>query len=238
MLTHPPSEPGDAHEEEAEEPEGPGEAGEETFDLRKLTRAQHAELRVKVIASLRRFDLLSPAVREDIADGAIEQVFRSGRLDPKGKPVAYIKKTAARLAMKLCRTVPVEELAPDCASLEMAVHHAAARDGRYQEQEFGPTTEGVDDAAFWGPTDDEETLALVRDAIAAIPARQAREVTRLRGEGMPAREVGETLGIPSNQVDQQWHRGRKAVRASPDVEDRIRPSLLTPPGQRRPKKGG
>ncbi|WP_371679632.1 hypothetical protein [Streptomyces sp. NBC_01276] len=158
------------------DPDDPQEP--ELLDLRSLSREQHAELRAKVIASLCGFHRLDMETRADVADGAIEQVLRSGRMDPKGNPVGYIKTTAKRLAVRLDARLQVERSTSDSSALELAAHKAACRDGRYEDQQFGPASDGVHDVGFWGPTDDEENVARVQDAISSIPAAQVRAVPR------------------------------------------------------------
>jgi RNA polymerase sigma factor (sigma-70 family) len=175
----------------------------DVWDLKSLSPAQHQALRKELVCHLVGFRFLSEATRHEVADDAVVQVLSSGRLDPARAPMAYLKKTARRLATKASKRYRVEELVEDQRVLEEEAHD-----------------EGADPLAY--SQDDEELLGWIHAAIDALPARQMREVAVLRSQNVSAAETGRRLGISRNQVDQQWSRGRGRVRAVPEIKDRLR----------------
>jgi RNA polymerase sigma-70 factor, ECF subfamily len=100
-------------------------------------------------------------------------------------------------------------------------HRRSAREPKYMEQLDGPG--GEDSGALQvadpaqGPHEQlerRELRAVLEEAIAGLPQAQ-REVLVLRDvEGLPAREVGETLGLGERAVKSRLHRARLALRRS------------------------
>lgn len=171
-------------------------------------------LRQAIISSLGSFRRFSQAALGDLADEAIFRALRSGHLDPEQQPVAYIKKIAYNLAVKQQEKLRNEDFTGDNAEMPSdtsdATHHSVPQD----------------DPQSWTRVDDEELVARVEQAITKIPAQQTREVTRLRARGGTPEEVAAQLDIPRHQVDQQYYRGKKAVRSMPEVQPFIREAYL------------
>lgn len=194
-----------------------GAAGNEpclggSFDLWALSAPRFGRARGEVISSLGRFTQLSVATREDIADEAIERAWRGGRLDPRGNPVAYVKKIASRLALKVAHEAATVDLVESYHTLEV--------ERRLPLSDQGAVV--VRDPQVWGPSDDEELIGAAHAAIAALPPSQMREVALLRSQDVPAVEIANRLSISRNQVDQQWARGRQRIREIPEIKDRLR----------------
>jgi DNA-directed RNA polymerase specialized sigma24 family protein len=93
------------------------------------------------------------------------------------------------------------------------------------------------DRRLWGPTEEEELLGAVDDAIRDISAPQTRAVAELQRQGMRASDIAVEVGTTRNQVDQQWSRGRRAIRSAPAVRDRLRAAHVLPP-RSRPEDSG
>ncbi|WP_405669550.1 hypothetical protein [Streptomyces sp. NBC_01530] len=203
-----------------------------------MTEEQFQQLLKETVASLGGFRCFSHAARQDIAGEAILQVLDSGRLDPSREPVAYIKKAAARLAAKWSRQLKAETLVDDGRHLEAAAAAAACREGHSTDPQECMVRDG--DAAnrnLWGPTDDEELIGLVDDAIDGIRAPQTRKVAQLRRQGVSPADSAAQLGTSRNQVDQQWRRGRTAIRSTPAISDRLRPAHIAS-ARSRPEDSG
>lgn len=208
------------------------------FDFENMTEDQLRQMLDEVAASLSGFRDLSPAVRQDIASEALYQVLSSGLLDPSRQPVAYIKTTARRLACKWSAQFKSETLVDDGQRLDAAVTAAASREGCSTDpQECIVRDASPADRRLWGPTEEEELLGAVDDAIRDIRAPQTRAVAEMQRQGMRAPDIAVQIGITRNQVDQQWSRGRQAIRSAPAVSDRLRPAHIMPP-RSRPEDSG
>ncbi|WP_327742768.1 hypothetical protein OHO28_51750 [Streptomyces europaeiscabiei] len=214
-------------------PDGPA-SGPCAFDFENMTEDQLRQMLNEVVASLSGFRDLSHAARQDIANEALYQVLRSGLLDPSRQPVAYIKTTAGRLARKWAVQLKSETLIDDGPRLDAAATAAASREGcgSTDPQECVVREASPADRRLWGPTEEEELLGAVDDAIRDISAPQTRAVAELQRQGMRAPDIAAQVGTTRNQVDQQWSRGRQAIRSAPAVSDRLRPAHIMPPRSR------
>ncbi|WP_019070610.1 RNA polymerase sigma factor [Streptomyces hokutonensis] len=194
------------------------------LDLYALDEDQFQEVRRKIIASLSGFSRLSPATRAEIVDDAFYSVLKCGQLDPDREPLAYIKATARRLAVKVSQRQARESLTDDQPTLEQALESASLRARpREPDPSDGPVPEqGATRDPLWGPTEDEELLDGIHAAIDSIGAEQCRAVTQLRAQDIDSAEVATALGITRNQVYQQWSRGQQKVREAPEIRDRTR----------------
>ncbi|MFJ2967624.1 RNA polymerase sigma factor [Streptomyces collinus] len=214
-------------------PDGPA-SGPCAFDFENMTEGQLRQMLNEVVASLSGFRDLSHAARQDIANEALYQVLRSGLLDPCRQPVAYIKTTAGRLACKWAVQLKSETLIDDGPRLDAAATAAASREGcgSTDPQECVVRDASPADRRLWGPTEEEELLGAVDDAIRDISAPQTWAVAELQRQGMRAPDIAAQVGTTRNQVDQQWSRGRQAIRSAPAVSDRLRPVHIMPPRSR------
>ncbi|MFE9813232.1 RNA polymerase sigma factor [Streptomyces sp. NPDC005548] len=213
-------------------------AGPCSSNFENMTDGQLRQMLNDVVSSLSGFRDLSHAARQDIANEALYQVFKSGRLDPSRQPVAYIKATAARLACKWAVQLKSETLVDDGQRLDAAATAAASREGCSTDpQECVVRDAPPDDRRLWGPTEEDELLGAVDDAIRDISAPQTRAVAEMQRQGMRAPDIAAEIGTTRNQVDQQWSRGRKAIRSAPAVSDRLRPAHIMPP-RSRPEDSG
>ncbi|WSQ06322.1 hypothetical protein OG604_50820 [Streptomyces sp. NBC_01231] len=203
------------------------------FDFENMTEEQLRQMLKEVVASLSGFRDLSNAARQDIASEALCQVLSSGLLDPSRQPVAYIKSTARRLACKWSAQFKSETLVDDGQRLDAAATAAASREGCSTDpQECVVRDASPADRRLWGPTEEEELLGAVDDAIRDISAPQTRAVAEMQRQGMRAPDIAAQVGTTRNQVDQQWSRGRQAIRSAPAVSDRLRPAHIMPPRSR------
>ncbi|MFI7020880.1 RNA polymerase sigma factor [Streptomyces sp. NPDC050164] len=208
------------------------------FGLETMTEEQLQHLLNEVTASLSGFRNLTYACRQDIASEALYQVLESGHLDPSRHPVAYIKKTARRLACRWSEQLKNETLVDDGQRLDAAVTAAASREGCSTDpQECVVHGASSADRRLWGPTDDEELLSAVDDAIGNISAPQTRAVAEMQRQGMRACDIATEIGPTRNQVDQQWSRGRRAIRSAPAVSDRLRATHVMPSRSRSEDSG-
>ncbi|MER5890508.1 sigma-70 family RNA polymerase sigma factor [Streptomyces sp. NPDC001941] len=184
---------------------GPHDAGRAW--LESLGAAGLERLRGKIIASLGSFTQLSLAERADVADEAIYDVLRSGRLDPSRQPVAYVKTAAWRLAAKKVSR----------SAAESPVEHRELElldDARTQVDVEGLAEE------------DQDLLGRVMRGLDSLTSSEQRETTVRRAYGESAQAIAQDLGISAQQVSTQRHRGVNKVRASPEVQPFVRQAYL------------
>lgn len=193
--------------------------GEAAFDLRALSAAELGVLQARITAGLSGFTGLSWVMREDLVGEAIACALGSRRLDAVRCQIAYAVKIAQRQAADMLRESATVRLVDDVGVLESAAAGRDLHDGTGWGE--GEPTGG---RRVWGPSDADELIAATHAAIASLDPSQMRDVAVLRSAGMPVREVSEHLGIPRNQVDQQWYRAVQKVRAVPQIKDRLRQS--------------
>ncbi|TYR44817.1 sigma-70 family RNA polymerase sigma factor [Streptomyces parvus] len=79
---------------------------------------------------------------------------------------------------------------------------------------------------------EQDLTGLVVQALGQIASPQQREVTERRAQKEKAADIASSLGISTQQVHTQYHRGRTKVRASPQVSPFVREAYV------RPSKGG
>ncbi|MFC8709351.1 RNA polymerase sigma factor [Streptomyces sp. NPDC057197] len=145
----------------------------------------------------------------EITDEAISQCVLSGQLKADKGPVAYMTIRAVWGAMAVLRRWEPVDLVETvemnlCPDSEHAQHgHPLAWQSPAQEAS-------------------EDSLAVCGKALRDLPATQFRQVMELRIQGLSNREVAQSLGIPLNQVHQQWKRGVSRLRSHADVQDRTR----------------
>ncbi|MFH8597870.1 RNA polymerase sigma factor [Streptomyces rimosus] len=149
----------------------------------------------------------------DFADEAIGASVLGGRLDPQSSPLAYMANLAVWNAKRSLKSRPPVDLMGPVA-LDACI---SGRQGA-----------GRLDSAPWAPADaqaEEESRSAALQALQDLPSSQMRTVMELRGtEGLAPRDLAERLGIPVNQVYQQWHKGLKRLRSAPAVQSRVRPA--------------
>ncbi|MFJ6810928.1 sigma-70 family RNA polymerase sigma factor [Streptomyces anulatus] len=166
----------------------------------------------KVIASLTGFKQLNAAEREDVAIEAILLAVSRAQFDPSDQPVAYIKTIARNMARRKFNKLkkPKTEVARvlmDHADMDALACTAVSADEAEQEQDL---------------TD------LVVEALGQIASPQQREVTERRAQEEKAADIASSLGISTQQVYTQYHRGRTKVRASSQVSPFVREAYVRP----------
>ncbi|MEV6476982.1 sigma-70 family RNA polymerase sigma factor [Streptomyces sp. NPDC051657] len=166
----------------------------------------------KVIASLTGFKQLNAAEREDVASEAILRAVSRAQFDPSDQPVAYIKTIARNMALK-----KIEELKkPQTEVASVLMDHV-----------------DLDALAFRavdaGEAEQEQDLAdRVSQALCQIASPEQREVTKRRAQEEKAADIASALGISTQQVYTQYHRGRTKVRASSQVSPFVREAYVRP----------
>ncbi|MFB7779159.1 RNA polymerase sigma factor [Streptomyces bauhiniae] len=179
----------------------------------------YQSIRQKIVAVVRARIIncdsyFSEACLYDFADEVIEKSVLGGVLDPRRNPVAYMANQAVWRAMRMIRTrSPVdlmETVTLDTCTREM--------DGRHL------------DCPSWGasaPQAAEDSRIAVLRAFNELPTSQQKAVMELRIWGLTCEDAAERLGIPVNQVYQQWHRAVKRLRSDPAVRTRVRTAHVT-----------
>ncbi|MEU7190282.1 hypothetical protein [Streptomyces sp. NPDC045369] len=149
----------------------------------------------------------------DFADDAIEASVRRGQLNPDSSPLAYMANHAVWKAQRSLRSRPPVDL------MEPAALDACT---------FGRQGTGHRDAASGacaGAQAEEESRSVVLQVLRNMPNSQMRTVMELMGtQGLMSQDTAEKLGIPVNQVYQQWYRGLKYLCSDPAVRSRVRPA--------------
>ncbi|MEU3512221.1 sigma-70 family RNA polymerase sigma factor [Streptomyces longwoodensis] len=179
----------------------------------------HQSTRRRIVAVLRvRIvncdNYLSEACLYELADDVIEKCVLGGELDPQKNPLAYMANQAYWRAVRTIRTRPpvdlMETVALDACTPDQDAHHA----------DCPPWESSARQAA-------EDCRTAVLRAWRELPMSQLRTVMELRINGLTSEDAAEKLGIPVNQVYQQWHKAVKRLRSDPAVQPRVRTSHVT-----------
>ncbi|MFE9413899.1 sigma-70 family RNA polymerase sigma factor [Streptomyces sp. NPDC006704] len=148
----------------------------------------------------------------DFADEAIEKSVLGGKLDTSNSPLTYMANLATWSAQRRIKSRPPVDL------MEPVTLEACALD-----------RQGSDhlDCSLWGHAateEAEESRIAVWKALRDLPENsQLRTVIELRvTHGLTSKDAAERLGIPVNQVYQQWHRGIARLRNDPAIRSRVR----------------
>ncbi|MEV7658602.1 sigma-70 family RNA polymerase sigma factor [Streptomyces anulatus] len=189
---------------------GGSEAGH-TY-LTKLGNARFDALMKQVIASLAGFEQLNAAEREDVASEAVYHAVSRKQFDPSDQPVAYIKTIARNMALK-----KIEELKKPKTEVARVLMDHTDLDA------LACTTVDADEAE-----QEQDLTGLVVQALGQIASPQQREVTERRAQKEKAADIASSLGISTQQVHTQYHRGRTKVRASPQVSPFVREAYVRP----------
>ncbi|MFF7401760.1 RNA polymerase sigma factor [Streptomyces murinus] len=156
----------------------------------------------------------SEACLYDIADDVIEKSVLSGELDPQKNPLAYMANQATWRAVRtIKRRSPVD--------LMETVALDACTPGQHSNDLSCPP---------WGSSplqEAEDSRAAALRAWNELPVSQQRTVMEMRIGGLTSEVAAERLGIPVNQVYQQWHKGVKRLRSNPAIQLRVRTSHVT-----------
>ncbi|MFD9612745.1 RNA polymerase sigma factor [Streptomyces sp. NPDC059083] len=172
---------------------------------------------------------LSEAARYDIADEALA-ISSQRELDTARNPEGYMVAVAWNLGLKYVRVWGKVDLVEDQAVLDAAVERSVRSAGGDVHVEAFDWEMAEDRAPdVFGPSFDQEMTACALEAIEGLTARQTKAVAQLSSKGLSAAEIAKELGIPRNQVDQQWHRAVLRIRAMPEVKKHLRTRLV--PGE-------
>jgi RNA polymerase sigma-70 factor (ECF subfamily) len=146
--------------------------------------------------------LRDPVEAEDIAQASFIQVFKCAqRYEPSARFTTWLFTIARNLCLNELR--------------RRARHPAESLDVTHPEHEDQPRRQFVDCRAA-PPSDDllhDELLAMIEDALAALPETQRTALLLCREEELSYEEIAAVLGCSVSATKSIIHRGRETLRS-------------------------